>query len=138
MSHTTIDKRGQDRPSDKIVQLTPTPSGAIVQANADGSIRPSEPEPNTLVLSPFPDGTCLKMLKREFPGPADSKPKGFDQHVLVNVVGDQLAITKNVTVAHLICDAVNMLFAAQQQQQEEHASLVNLIAPTKDLPATQH
>jgi len=95
-----------------------------------------EPLPkHTMVLSPFPDGACLKMIKREKP---DGAPESFDQHILVNVVGDQLAITKNGTIAHLICDSVNMLFAAQVQHQNEQAALVNTIAPTKDLPSTQH
>jgi hypothetical protein len=112
----------------------------LIQANADGSIKAlPAPEPNaeaaTLVLTPFPDGTCLKMVKREKP---DAAPASFDQHILVNVVGDQLAITKNGAVAHLVCDAVNMLFAAQERYQNEQAALVSLIAPTTDIPATQN
>jgi len=109
----------------------------IIQANADGSIKPTPPEPKTLVLNPFPDGTCLKMVKREWAG-TGTAPLGFDQHILVNVVGDQLAITKNATIANLICDSVNMLFAAQVRHQQEQAALVSLIAPTKDLPSTQN
>lgn len=121
MSHTFTDKRGANQELPKPTVL-PAPEKPIHQ----------------LVLSPFPDGTCLKMLKREFPGTPEQKPPGFDQHILVNVTGDQLAITKNETIAHLLCDAVNMLFSAQQRQQDEHAAIVDLIAPTKDLPATQH
>jgi hypothetical protein len=119
--HSFIDKRGANQELPKPVALP----------------APVETPKHQLVLTPFPDGTCLKMMKREFPGPATAKPEGFDQHILVNVVGDQIAITKNGTIAHLICDAVNMLFAAQQRHQDEQAALVNLIAPTKDLPATQ-
>lgn len=124
MNHSIIDKRGQDTP-------------AILQANADGSIKPSKPDERTLILSPFPDGSCLKMVKREWPGNAPA-PEKFDQHVLVNVAGDQIAITRNESFAHLICDAVNMLFAAHLQAQRETAGLVNVIAPTKDLASTQH
>lgn len=94
--------------------------------------------PEPLLLTPFPDGTCLKLIARPFPGPEEARPKTFDQHVLVNVVGDQLAITKNAAIAHLICDAVNMLFAAQVRSQEEKSALVNLIVPTQDLPSTQN
>lgn len=122
MSHQFTDKRGANQELPK-PDILPTP----------------EPTPvHQLVLSPFPDNTCLKMIKREFPGTPEQKPPGFDQHVIVNVVGDQLAITKNETIAHLICDAVNMLFAAQQRQQDEHAALVNVIAPTTDIVGTQH
>jgi hypothetical protein len=126
--HSFIDKRGANQELPKPIATPPTET-----APTSG-----KPEAATLVLTPFPDGTCMKMVKREFPGPALAKPEGFDQHILVNVVGDQLAITKNETIAHLICDAVNMLFAAQVRHQEEQAALVNLIAPTKDLPATQN
>lgn len=99
-------------------------------------VTPLPTDSHPLVLIPFPDGTCLKLVKRAFPG--DTAPTGYDQHILVNVVGDQLAITKNQAIAHLICDAVNMLFAAQARNQEEAAALVNAIAPTQDLISTQH
>lgn len=112
------------------IQQTMNAPNQIIEANADGSVKPV---PQTLVLTPFPDGTCLKMVKREF-----NPPVGHDQHILVNVMGDQLAITKNQAIAHLICDAVNMLFAAQVKHQEEAAALVNIIAPTQDLESTQH
>lgn len=136
MSHQVIDKRGQAKPSDKIVTL-PQP-GPIVAANADGSVQPQTDTPGALILTPFPDGTCLKMVKRALPDGHPS-PAGFDQHLLLNVAGDQLAITKNETIAHLICDAVNMLFAAQVRHEQEQKELVNLIsaAPTTDLQSTQ-
>ena len=120
MGHTFTDKRGANQELPKQIEV------------------PAEPAlpPFSLVLTPFPDGTCLKMLKREYPG--DKPPVGFDQHILVNVTGDQLAITKNQTVAHLICDAVNMLFAAQLRHEQEQKDLVNLIAPTIDIPSTQN
>lgn len=123
-THSFIDRRGPfpiGAEIPKTIQL-PTveiPTGAVATS--------------PLVLTPFPDGTCLKMVKREF-----NPPVGHDQHILVNVMGDQLAITKNQAIAHLICDAVNMLFAAQVKHQEETAALVNTIAPTQDLESTQH
>lgn len=123
MSHAFIDKRGANQ---ELPKSNPQPEVAA---------EPALPK-FSLVLTPFPDGTCLKMVRREFPG--DKKPAGFDQHILVNVVGDQLAITKNETVAHLICDAVNMLFAAQQRHEQEQRDLVNLIAPTKDIVGAQN
>lgn len=160
MSHQFIDKRGDNqilpktptdttntcKECDRLGWKTTQPLTGVngeslcwthAQAAAKPAAPPDEKPTRSLVLSPFPDGTCLKMLKREFPGPGIA-PVSFDQHILVNVVGDQLAITKNETIAHLICDAVNMLFVAQQRQQDEHAALIKVIAPTQDLPATQH
>lgn len=70
------------------------------------------------MLTPFPDGTCLKMVSRPWPGQAGVKPEDYDanpQFVLFNSAKQQLAVCRNAQVAHLFCDAVNIMFAAQEE-----------------------
>lgn len=123
MATKITDKRGRNQELLKAIPELPSTSlpgsSPIVQANADGSLKEVEKtEPEVLLLTPFSDGTCLKMLARPWPSEARGKPADYDQHpqfVLLNAAKQQLAVTKNQQVAELICDAVNILFAAQEE-----------------------
>lgn len=120
MATKITDKRGLNQ---EVRPQSPSPSlpghSQIIQANADGSIKEVEKtEPEVLLLTPFRDGTCLKMVARPWPSEARNKPADYDQHpqfVLLNAAKQQLAVAKNQQVAELICDAVNILFAAQEE-----------------------
>ena len=94
----------------------------ILEANADGSLKGSpttEPAPDALTLFPFEDGTVLKYVERA----------GFaGQSVLVNHRGDILAITRTESVAAMICDGVNVLFASLDKKQE-----IELAAQAQDI-----
>lgn len=138
------DKRGRNQERLK-PDASPSPSPSvkpssdakIIQANADGSIKQEQSQDpsksDVLLLTPFKDGTCVKMLARPWMGNPDAKPEGYDhnpQFLIVNSAGDQLAVARNGQVANLICDGVNILFAAQEQaDQAAHA----LTAEAKDL-----
>lgn len=121
------DKRGQSQqaatPASPSTSPVPTsPDSPIIQANADGSLKEVEKtEPEVLLLAPFSDGTCLKMVARPWPGPAMQKPLDYDQHpqfVLLNSARQQLAVVRNEQVAHLFCDSVNLMFAAQEMADQ--------------------
>lgn len=136
MATKITDKRGRNQEFLKDIPQLPSPSlpgSTIPQANADGSIK----EPEVLLLTPFSDGTCLKGLARPWPGKLDNKPTGYDddpQYVLLNSAHQQIAVVKNQQVAALFCDAVNILFAAQEEadklgraQSDETKDLTNSI-----------
>ncbi|NOS67778.1 MAG: hypothetical protein HOO67_05455 [Candidatus Peribacteraceae bacterium] len=141
MATKITDKRGLNRP-DETTPQSPSPASAaapsagpvklIIEANADGSIK-EQVQPEVLLLTPFPDGMCLKMVSRPWPGKPEDKPAGYDanpQFTLVNSAKQPLAIVRDAQVAHLFCDAVNMLFVAQSEHdrlsREQHAEVEHL------------
>ncbi|WP_230677628.1 hypothetical protein, partial [Streptococcus pneumoniae] len=73
MATKITDKRGLNRPDETTLPSSSPVSAAapsagpvklIIEANADGSIKETAPEVDPLVLMPFNDGTCLKMVPR--------------------------------------------------------------------------
>ena len=83
-----------------------------------------------LMLAPFPDGACLKYLPR----PSESSTT---QQILVDSSGRHLAITVNVAVANLLCDAVNLLAKAHfecERQQSDEAELQHTVNNIIQIP----
>ena len=133
MAHHFKDKRGPNQELLKQVPLAPKPStgpasSPIVLANADGSIKEVAPSPDVLVLSPFPDGTCVKMVPLHWPGRPEDKPANYEadpQFAIINSAKQKLAVARNGAVANLLCDGVNVLFAAQEQADAERQREAN-------------
>lgn len=129
-------------PAQEKVKINPEPQAAppsrIVQANADGSLKP-EPEPthDTINFRAYPDGTFCKFTEiKDRPGflaiCLNTSPAG-EPDVL-----QQVGIVKSRAVADMLCDGVNLMMQlkisqqqlAEQEQQAADVARLDSESPT--------
>lgn len=96
-------------------KFKPLTMSEIIQANADGSLKPV-PAETPKEITPFPDGLWAKHGAR----PA---PKGFigawDQRFVVLSDKKPIAIAENKAIADFLCASINTYFRVIQLQREE-------------------
>lgn len=124
-----VDIRIENPPADAAAD-TPSQSpetagpSRIIQANADGSLKPTPPppdDPDRINFRAFPDGTFAKFTeipqRPGFYAICLNTAKQGDPDVL-----NQVSIVKKRAVADLLCDGVNALMQVRIVQQQMQAA----------------
>jgi len=119
LNQKAADIRIDDAPQKIREQREPS---RIVQANADGSLKPVEPPPdNEINFRSYPDGTFCKFTEiKDKPGfiaiCLNTSPAG-EPDIL-----KQVGIVKSRAVADMLCDGLNCMMQMRVMEQQVRAS----------------
>lgn len=136
LSQKTPDIRIEDQPQENIKQSEPS---LIVQANADGSLKPEPPpQGDEVQFRAYPDGTFCKF--------SEIKDRAGFIAICLNTskpgqpdVLHQVGIVKSRAVADLLCDGLNCMMQVKVMERQArvaaHEEANDLACDVLEMPA---